>query len=231
MNAVKTIFDFTLDIFFPRRCVACGKYGLFLCHGCASEIEYMKTPVCLKCGKITHQGEFCLRCRRDYVINGILYSTAYDNKIMQDLLHNFKYNRIVELGEILGEIITNRIRNLRFDNTVVVPVPLHSRREAERGYNQSEILARKISSNLGFSGGNALNRVKNTQTQVGLRKEERIKNMQDAFCCSDIELIDKKVVLLIDDVVTTGATLNECAKVLKAAGAKKVIGLTVAKRN
>lgn len=220
------------DIFFPRRCVVCGKYNTILCFECAKEIEYIKTPICLRCGKITKYGEFCSKCRSHFSLDGIIYAAIYDNAPIKELLHHLKYNQITEPAELLGDIISDGVSMLPFDRKklAVVPVPLYIKREQQRGYNQSELIARRLSTRLGLPGGCALVRIKNTSTQVGLRKEERMKNVMGAFCCTDKDLIRGKIVLLVDDVVTTGATLNECGKVLKEAGAKKVIGVTVAKR-
>lgn len=220
-----------LDLLFPRRCVVCGQSSAYICFACANEIQYLKTPVCLKCGKITKNGEFCSTCRSKYHLYGIIYSTTYDCAPVKELLHHLKYNGIVEIGELLGDILAARlIGRLPFKNMVVVPVPLFRKREQQRGYNQAELIARRLSKRLNLPGGLALERIKNTSTQVGLHKKERELNVAGDFKCIDSELITGKVVILVDDVVTTGSTMNECAAVLKAAGAKKVIGAAVAKR-
>jgi len=147
------------------------------------------------------------------------------------MLYLFKYEGITALCEVLSEVAAQRVKNRINPDVVVVPVPISGSRFKKRGYNQSEFLARQISKTLKLSGGNALIRVRDTKSQVGLSKEERAENVKDSFECVDKRLVKGQEVLLIDDVATTFATLNECAKVLKGAGAKSVTGLVVAKRS
>ena len=123
-----------------------------------------------------------------------------------------------------------RVRRQNFTkNTVIVPVPLHRNRLNLRGFNQSELLARYLSKRLDLPGCDALVRRLNTMNQVGLQREKRLSNLDGAFDCSDKEYILGKNIILVDDVVTTGATLNECAKVLKQFGAKKIVGVVLAR--
>jgi ComF family protein len=112
---------------------------------------------------------------------------------------------------------------------VVVPVPIHRSKEQKRGFNQSELIARKLSELCGNCGGLALARVIKTATQVGLSKTQRAANVEGSIICIDRDLINNRSVLLLDDVATTGATLNECAKVLKKCGAKRVDAAVVAR--
>ena len=113
---------------------------------------------------------------------------------------------------------------------VVIPVPLHKNRQDLRGFNQSELIARKLSKKLNLPGGCALARTKDTEAQVSLSREFRLTNLVGAFTCTDKEFITGKNILLVDDVATTLSTLNECARALKDAGAKKVWGIVVARR-
>jgi ComF family protein len=156
------------------------------------------------------------------------------------MIHEFKYNGIVELSEMLAELMVERLKSkLPAGGIVVVPVPLHKKRQGLRGFNQSELLARYVSKRLNLPGGTALARTRNTDPQVGKSGMYRKTNLKGAFEVLDPELVSNKTVLLIDDVATTGSTLNECAKILKSsglpaealakAGAKAVWGVVVAR--
>ncbi|MDP1760079.1 MAG: ComF family protein [Candidatus Woesebacteria bacterium] len=230
-SGYKAIYDIFLDIFFPKRCLQCGKSGTDLCSDCANLIEGLRTPVCFDCGKITQFGQFCADCRRKSKssLKGIIVSAGYESGPTKEIIHHLKYSGFTELASLLGELIFQRLsKNKPPGDLVIAPAPLHGKREAERGFNQSELIARYVSKRLGIPGGYALSKIKKTESQVKLDKAERIKNLSGAFRCTDKELIFKKTVLLIDDVTTTGTTLEECAKVLKQNGAKEVWGVVVA---
>lgn len=234
INVIKDIPNFFLDIFFPKLCVGCGTYGRFLCFDCAGKIENIKTSTCPECGKISKYGRYCPNCkaRTRTSLGGILIAAGYDAGPTKEIIHHLKYSGFIELSELLGEILAQRLvdSGLGLNDTVIVPVPLHKKKEKKRGFNQAELMAKYISKKLNIPGGNSLVRVKNTETQVGLRREERIKNLTGAFICDDREFVAGKTVILVDDVTTSGTTLNECGRVLKEAGAKRVFGLVVARR-
>jgi len=226
----KKIYNFFLDLIFPQNCIGCGKYGEVLCPLCQKKIRIIKTFVCTKCGRITKSGQFCPSCRAKSNLTGLMVAAGYDKGPTKELIHHFKYDGMLEIAPILGGLLISRLRksSLR-GKLVLVPVPLHYRRQRQRGFNQAEILARYISRRLNISGGLALKRKRKTKSQVELSGRERRKNLAGAFFCKDRELIKGKTVILVDDVSTTGATLEECAKVLRTAGARQVWGLVVAR--
>lgn len=231
-RAIQIGRDFILDIFFPKRCVQCGTFGGFVCFECVGKIEKYKTPTCPECGRITEFGQYCSRCkaRTGTHLSGLIIAAKYEAGPVKEMVHHLKYSGITALADLLGELVVERLDGkLPKGDLITVPVPLHKKREAERGFNQSELLARYISKRLDIPGGIALLRMRRTESQVKLSGMERRRNLVGVFQCVDPELIDKKTVLLIDDVTTTGSTLNECAKVLKAAGAKAVWGVVVAR--
>lgn len=241
MNKLYSIRDRTkrlwesifLDIIFPKRCVDCGKAGDFVCYDCATKIEIIKTLTCPVCGKISKFGQICPRCRvrQGLVLEGLFCSAHYDVGPTKEMIHHFKYSGFTEIGIFLAEMIYQSLRhNLPNGPIVIVPVPLHKNREGKRGFNQSELIARELSKMLDIPGGCAIIRTKDTISQVNLDKKLRINNLVGAFACDDPSFIEGKNVLLVDDVATTLTTLNECAKVLKEAGAKKVWGVVVARR-
>ena len=234
MNQNLAIWEKTfLNIFFPKRCVGCGQPGGFVCFECAGKIEMIKTATCSECGKITKSGQYCSNCRQRLKTNlkGLIIAAKYDAGPTKEMIHHLKYSGFTELVPLLSEIIYGRIHNnIPARNLVIVPVPLHKKRQSLRGFNQAELIGRELSKKLNLPGGAALSRIKNTESQVKLARENRKKNLIGAFVCDDREFILGKSVLLIDDVTTTGATLDECAKVLKLAGAREVWGVVVAKR-
>jgi competence protein ComFC len=230
---INKISAFILDIFFPTRCLICGKYGHELCFDCAQKIEIIKTHLCPECGKISSFGSYCDGCRRSKKphLSKIIVATRYNVGPIKQLVSSFKYEGFQGLAKPLGELIVCQLKslNISFDKIVVVPVPLYITRKNRRGFNQSELLARYISKELSLHGGDALARIRDTISQVSLKKSQRTSNISGAFICIDRELILNSNIILVDDVVTTGATLTECAKVLKENGAKKIIGAVIAR--
>lgn len=220
-----------LNIFYPKKCIICNSYGEHLCLGCAADIELVKTSICPICGKISMDGKYCSECKKasEFVLKGIISACTYKDETAKEIVHHLKYNGLTDLSEILGELIKQKLsQNKLLENSVIVPVPLHTNRESERGFNQSELIAKYVAKNLGTAGGNALVRTKNSEPQAKLKRRQRLSNLKNCFEVADQEFIDGKRVLLIDDVATTGATLNECARVLMDAGAKEVWGVVVA---
>jgi len=228
------ILSFFLEIFFPKRCVDCGKPAKhFVCSDCINNIEKVRTSTCAECGKISQFGKFCQNCKKKNgtSLTGLISAARYESGPIKEMIHHLKYTGITSLSEVLGELMSERLEREKIKGKlVVVPVPLHQKREFTRGFNQAELLARYISKRLNIPGGMALVRIKNTPSQVTLSGNLRKTNLVNVFRCDDTELIAGKTVLLIDDVTTTGSTLNECAKVLKQNGAKNVFGAVVARR-
>jgi ComF family protein len=148
--------------------------------------------------------------------------------VLRELIHLYKYGRVKPLAGPLGELLAAALpREEPFD--AVVPVPLHWRRQWQRGFNQSELLARAIARRSGIPVVRALRRVRPTLTQAGLSNTDRRRNVAAAFRCRGARRVEGRRILLIDDVMTTGATAAACALALKRAGARKVALLTVAR--
>lgn len=193
-------------------------------------------PICTVCGFPFHTSkgqdhlcESCLRKRPWYDLARAPF--LYSGPVME-AIQRFKYNSETQLlsplGTLFSSFATGWISNPR--DLLTVPVPLHRRRLRERGFNQSLLLARALSSSLGTQLDYlSLIRKRDTRAQTGLRREERRKNVKDAFSVIYPHTIDGKRILLVDDVFTTGYTLNECARTLKKTGAVAVICLTLAR--
>ncbi len=221
--------EFILDFVFPKKCLACGQEGDWACPDCLKTIQMIKSPSCPFCGRLTKNGQFCSKCRPKTQLTGIII-VSHLNPVLRAIIHGFKYDFVREAGEILSLILTKGlVGRLPHGAPILVPVPLYKRREAWRGFNQAEILARGVSFefNLPLIETNLL-RVKNTKPQIKLSREERFQNIKDAFLWRGKE-IRGEVVLLVDDICTTSATLNECAKTLRRAGARQVWGVVLAK--
>lgn len=218
------------DSFFPRQCVGCGKVGSFLCSDCCGKLPKLLPPLCPKCGRPQSSGVVCPNCRqRQAEIDGIRSPFHFDGAVRKSI-HQLKYRNLKAISCSLAELLAGYFRSNPLPGEVLVPVPLHPRRLRERGYNQSSLLARELGkfTNLPVIEG-CLIRVKEARPQVRASNvEERRKNVSDAFVCSDGEVSGKQVIL-IDDVCTSGATLESCAAALKAKGAISVWGLTLAR--
>lgn len=150
---------------------------------------------------------------------------------MRDAVHALKYRNFRALSQPMGELMADYLRRSHIPGDVLVPIPLHHRRLRERGYNQSELLARELSKTVSLPVlDNVLRRVKNSSPQARATSvAERYQNVKGAFVCENNGRIAGKAVIVIDDVCTSGATLEACAEVLKIAGAVSVWGLTFAR--
>ena len=230
IQQINSIFVFCLDLIFPKRCVECGGFGTFVCDKCLAKIKPIKTQVCPKCGKISDLGKWCSGCKGKSKLTGIIVGAAYRSGPTKEMIHYLKYNSVTELARPLANILIDQLidENLA-GNVIITSVPLHKKRYLERGYNQSELIARNVSKKIGFAYQTLLNRNKYTEPQVKLKGMERRSNLIDVFELKKDAGVKNRVILLVDDVSTTGTTLEECAKVLKASGAKKVYGLVVAR--
>lgn len=236
---------FFLDLVFPIECLGCGRDGLWLCGGCFKKIKFKPRQYCLHCKKENDFGQFCPSCGVNYDLDGVWIAALYDELLISRAIKDLKYHFITALADDLSRLIILFVDKmiepsrdlklnspaaiLNFNDNLVVPVTLAKKRLRWRGFNQAELLARKVAGkyNLELDSGNLI-RVKHKKPQAKLAEVARLKNIKDCFEWRGGDL-KKKNIILIDDVVTTGATLNECAKVLKAAGAGQVFGLVVAK--
>lgn len=219
-----------IDSFFPRRCVGCGKVGSFLCPDCHRNLPKLLPPLCPKCGKPQASGIVCPSCRqRQTQIDGIRSPFRFEEVIRQ-AIHQLKYHNLRAISPCLAELLADYLQSNPLPGEVIIPVPLHPRRLKERGYNQSSLLARELGklTNLPVIQG-CLIRIKAARPQVKAPNiEERRRNVARAFVCRNGGVSGKQIIL-IDDVCTSGATLESCASALKSKGATSVWGLTLAR--
>jgi len=218
-----------VDLLFPSRCVGCGKEGEFICFRCRRSLSLLLAPLCDKCGgPLTWEGH-CLNCQRcRLVIDGIRSPFRFEGAVRQ-AIHQFKYNHLKALARPLAQLLEEYIQRRTLSAEVLVPVPLHPHRLRERGYNQGGELAKELGRLTGLPVvEGSLLRLRDTPSQVGATAELRYSNVAGAFACRDQRLRQRQV-LLVDDVCTTGATLDACAVALKEAGVQVVWGITVAR--
>jgi ComF family protein len=229
-----------LDIIYPVRCPICGEIvipkGEKICPLCKDKISYIKEPRCMKCSKPLEQEEmeYCCDCEHKKYLFDRGYAVWAYNEDMRHSIAEFKYHSKKEYAkfyiEELVRLYSERIEKLAPD--VIVPVPIHRSKYLERGYNQADILARGMGKALGITVlSQLLIRNKKTLPQKKLSDKERLRNLQDAFLFNTIELnrCNRKItkVLLIDDIYTTGSTIEACTSVLKANGFTKVYFLVL----
>lgn len=233
---IKNFGDFILDLLFPINCVGCGKEGEWICSECQNEIIQIKEPTCPNCNRLTSNGKFCPRCREKSYLTGVIVAAYYKEGPLKEAIHTFKYDGVFDLAKDLGKILTGVLENRWKKRAILIPVPLHKKRRAKRGYNQSELLTREINKNV-LRGVlpiliNKLIRHKFTKkTQVELSGQKRRENMKNCFSWVGTKNeLQGKTVILIDDIYTTGSTLQECARIIRQnAGVREVWGLVLAK--
>jgi competence protein ComFC len=218
-----------LDLFFPRWCVGCGREGDYICGDCRRGLPFILSPVCPRCGRPLEGNEECRGCTNlPADIDGIRAPFVFQG-VIRRAIHELKYRNLRSLAPSLAGLLYDYLVAHPLPGDVLVPVPLHRKRLRERGYNQSALLAVKLGRLSGLPViDDCLMRRSYTPPQArSAGVDERHNNVAGAFTCLDNRLKDRRVILL-DDVSTSGATLNAGAGVLKAAGAASVWGLVVA---
>lgn len=225
-----------LDILFPKRCVGCRKSGEYVCSDCFANISFDVESICTVCNKASIDGKTHPVCMGRYTLDGAFAAVAYKG-IVRKFIYQLKYrpfltDLIPELTDLCFEslIQNENFANVLSQKSVFVPIPLSSKRLKKRGYNQAELLAKALGKKFGLEVFSFLKRVKETKPQYGLKREERIENIKGAFeINAKFKIQNAKVAILVDDVLTTGSTMNEAAKVLKKNGFDKVWGMALAK--
>ena len=219
-----------LDCLFPRICVGCGRIGEYICAECAAHLPFLYGPLCPHCGQPQASGMLCSSCASTLSSLSSVRSIFRFEGTVRNAVHALKYHNLRAIAPTLAANLAGDATEITAMADLLVPVPLHPQRERLRGYNQSELLAREVGVVTGVPlSARSLRRNKASVSQARSRNlEERRRNVADAFTCADESVSDKRI-LLIDDVCTTGATLEACAAALRAAGASAVSGLTVAR--
>src|SRR5438093_2068264 len=228
-----------ISLLYPPVCTICGgnvRAGDYLCNQCEAKVVRIVAPFCQKCsepfeGSIT--SEFaCANCAHRTIYFDAAVSAYRGRGIVRQIIHEFKYGRQIHLRHLVARWLNcalddERLRQSHFD--VIVPVPLHPTRQRERGFNQAGLLAELLSAQTSIPCKPLLERTRYTTTQTALDRSERMENLHNAFRLRKNANVRSLRVLLVDDVLTTGSTLNECARVLKRGGAFSVHAATAAR--
>ena len=241
-NSTNKPREFILDLFFPKFCLGCQKEGTYLCDDCRALLDINEFDYCLcetKPQRIPNSQENgkCPKCK-DKKLSGIYFALPYkDKQLTKKLIYQFKYKPYLKdlaktLASILIEhfVLSGKNTDGIWGNSVLVPVPLDKKKLKTRGYNQAEELAKELSKILQvLIISENLIKIKPTKPQMELNKAEREKNLEGAFTIKNPQELLAKKVFLVDDVYTTGSTMQECALVLHKAGIKEVWGICLAR--
>jgi ComF family protein len=211
MAGRQAVVELIKDFLFPKFCAGCDREGSWLCEKCLPAVNFLQED------KVVDH------------LDGITALFDYGENTVSKLIKMFKYNYLLEIADIFEKIIDDAKFNGTWQNFTIIPVPLHARRQRERGFNQAEILAKLFSKKFNLNINKNLHRIVYTAQQAKLSGEERRVNLKNAFVWDVGGSTTPEKVLLVDDVFTTGATMQECAQVLKSNGVKVVWGLVLAK--
>jgi len=247
---------FVLDLLFPKFCLGCQKEGFYVCPDCFKKIEINKFSNCFICGKHTPNNRVCSTCQRKTKLTGLLIASFWENLLLRQIIYEYKYRFIKDLSIPLSELLVIFLNHsgfftqhlpLNIDSYILIPVPLHKKRLIWRGFNQAELLANQLNKYLKIPViNNLIIRSRHTLPQMDIKSQkERRKNIRDAFEIANVGIADEslrykrelsfanpiknKIIILVDDVCTTGSTLEECAKVLKPLKPKEIWGLVLAR--
>jgi len=219
----------SIDWLFPPFCGGCGRKGQRWCAECQRNAHLINPPICKNCGISISSGDQCEKCKKRMPLYTALRSWAAFDGPVRNALHRLKYRHDIALGECLANDLIKYFLTLNWTVELVVPVPLGVARLKNRGYNQAALLAHPLAlaTSLRYEPG-ALYRSKETLTQVGLSASRRKVNVKGAFEAKKA-IVDGASVLIVDDVATSGATLEACAEAMFISGAQHVYCLTLAR--
>lgn len=241
------VLSWSLDLIFPRHCLGCNLEGSYLCQSCLKLLLPLKSLSCFICGRRSPTGHICQGCARQHrsYLEGILVAAEWNNLLLRQIIYEYKYRFIKELAEPLSKLIIEFLNTAQpacwprqpdHNQLLIIPVPLHGRRLAWRGFNQAELLAQKISSRFNIAlAKDFLIRSRHTIPQREIAdKKIRLENIKEAFYLSpkikdENYPLKNKIVILIDDISTTGATLQECAREIQKLKPKEIWGLVIAR--
>ncbi|MBI3274282.1 MAG: ComF family protein [Candidatus Colwellbacteria bacterium] len=232
-----------LDTVFPKVCVGCGKFTGshdfdYVCRKCFKEIKTKSQLECIGCKRHTNLGFTCVFCQKDNPIDQLLITTDLAHKLVDKTLKVYKYEFIPDIYKPLSVLARKSIKkliakgfNLFDDNPLITAVPLHKTRLNKRGFNQAQLIAKDAADFFHMSYvDDVLVRKYNSKNQADIKtREDRLINVRNNFRIGNSQAVKGRSVILVDDICTTGATLNECAKVLKENGAGRVVGFVIAR--
>jgi competence protein ComFC len=230
------IKNLLLDILFPKFCLGCKKEGTYLCEDCKACLEISENIFCLcETPQRLNFGGKCPKCGFKK-LDGLYFALSYQNKTIKKLIRQFKYEPFIkDLSENLADLIITHFQRLNkcekdFAGKILIPIPLTGKKLKNRGFNQAGEIAKKLSEKLKIPViADCLIKIKENLPQMELSLKERRENIKGVFNVMKKEKIQGKKILLIDDVYTTGSTMEEASRMLKESGAKEVWGVVVAR--
>ena len=231
-----------IDFVYPRHCFSCdgeisNEMEKFVCDKCKSQIKISGENRCTRCGRalghyIANRESGCISCKNIELWFDAVYCVTGYKGVIRDLIHRFKYDRKEVLSVSLGNkmIEWSNSCSVMSNIDLVVPVPLFWQKRIKRGFNQSGLIAKILANNYSIPISiNNLKRIRNTETQANLTRNQRIENVKDAFKVKKPSMFSGTNILLVDDVMTTGGTASECARILKENGTQKVYVIILAR--
>ena len=228
------MFKFLKDLIAPKKCYSCKKEWYFLCNKCFLKIEIFDS-ICYVCKWKTDNFEIHKECSQDVFYDKIIVLSHYKNKIIKKLIKDFKFYSKKDIWEdfwfYLRELFFNTEVYKDYSDYIIIYTPMSFFKKIKRWYNQSEFLAKIISKKTNIKiEKNIIKKYKSTRQQSTLSKKQRLENLKNCFKINkkQIDKIDNKNIILVDDVISTWTTINEISKILKQNWAKKIIWLTIA---
>ena len=224
------LFWTSMDWLYPPRCCNCDNQGAVFCMDCFSQIKQITGNTCRKCGyPIGKKQKYCADCMQNPPPFDQMRSWAVYDGPLKKAIHSLKYQKDLALGSILADPLVELLNKSDWIFDLVIPVPLSRARLRKRGYNQAALIAWSLAAKMDIQYSNdAVARVRHTETQISLDVNKRFMNLMDAFYANPAKLKTRNI-LIIDDVITTGATMQNCTSAIRKAGAEKVYCLSVAR--
>jgi competence protein ComFC len=227
---MKYVLKSLLELIYPVRCALCGRGGQLICPDCFQSLNLIGSKICLKCGKPSHYVvDECRECRdAGFVFIQSRALGLYEDHL-KELIHRLKYNNCRGLAEIFAGLLINRLEPGFFALDLITSVPMSKEKQIQRGFNQAQLFGRQLSVQSDKPFKEMLLLRRETKDQSKLEASERAKNVKGAFALKPGMTLDGLNILLVDDVFTTGSTVNECSKALIDAGAQSVKVATIAR--
>ncbi|MCX5687099.1 MAG: ComF family protein [Candidatus Omnitrophica bacterium] len=229
-----------INLLYPAICRGCSKkidkFDRNICDNCAKKITERLPPFCIKCGRQLKEGyksiATCQNCEKDKPFFDRAWSVCHYDNLLKNLIHDFKYKKITSLSTDFTTLIINFMKkhHIGKDSNLILSIPMHPNRLFQREINHADILAKALGKNLGIPySRNTLKKIKNTSLQSKLKRDARIKNLRYSFYLKNKLIVRNKNIMLVDDLFTTGSTVNECSRLLKNSGAGYVEVITLAR--
>ena len=230
-----------INLLYPAICRACSKkiskFDRNICNDCAKKIkERFPPPFCIKCGRQMKGSPelmaICQDCREDEPYFDKAWSACHYDGLLKNLIHDFKYKKVTSLSTDFTALLIDFMKkhNIGKDSQIILSIPMHPNRLFQREINHADILAKALGKSLGILySGNTLKKIKDTSLQSKLKRGARIKNLRSSFYIKDRSVVCNKNIMLVDDLFTTGSTVNECSRLLKDSGARYIEVITLAR--